>query len=126
MKILSGNELVDQLGKVSDIFKIPSGVPNIYTDSTSLAIEDYGKIVAMDSAGSNNYTFLSASNMVSPYPLYHQVIILQAGTGLTTLVAGSGVTLVGVNGLVSMGQGSWLGAYQYSRDVWYAFGNLTL
>jgi hypothetical protein len=64
---------------------------NTQTGSYTLVIGDEGKVVRMNVAGANNLTVPPNSSVA--FAVGTQIVIRQAGAGLTTLVAGSGVSL---------------------------------
>jgi hypothetical protein len=101
-------------------------LPNTQSGAYILKPEDCSTLLVMDDAGANSVTINSRSNgYIFEVGKQGHMICLQLGAGLTTLIAGSGVTINGKDGLISLGQYAWFGAYQVSTDRWVAYGGLT-
>lgn len=84
--------------------KILTGIPlqqTTYTSSTTLGLNNAGKLVIMNVASSNNVTV--PPNASVNFQLGTVIHILQYGLGQTTIVAGSGVTILANNGNLVMG-----------------------
>lgn len=103
---------------VSDI-RIPA---NTQTASYELALSDVGKVVEMNVASSNNLTV--PPNSTAAWPVGSQVTILQTGSGQTTIVAGSGVTVNGTPGLKLRAQWSAATLVKRATDTWVVLGDL--
>lgn len=103
---------------VSDI-RIPA---NTQTASYELALSDVGKVVEMNVASSNNLTV--PPNSTAAWPIGSQVTILQTGSGQTTIVAGSGVTVNGTPGLKLRAQWSAATLVKRATDTWVVLGDL--
>jgi hypothetical protein len=104
----------------SDI-RIPQ---NVQTGSATytLVLSDVGKMIERDNSSANTVTV--PPNSLVPVPIGSQVIVLQIGSGQTTLVGGVGVTVNGSPGLKLRGQ--WASATLIKRgtDTWVAIGDL--
>lgn len=96
---------------------------NAQTASYTLTLTDQSDIVEMNVASANNLTVPPNGDVA--LPIGTVVTILQTGSGQTTLVAGSGVTVNGSPGLKLRGQ--WSSATLVKRDTntWVAIGDLT-
>ena len=103
---------------VSDI-RIPA---NTQTASYELALSDVGKVVEMNVASSNNLTV--PPNSSAAVPVGSQITILQIGSGQTTIVAGSGVTVNGTPGLKLRAQWSAATLVKRATDSWVVLGDL--
>ena len=91
--------------------------------SYTLVITDEGKIVETNNAAANTVTI--PPNASVAFPIGSRVDITQFGAGLTTIVAGAGVTIRSLNGLKSQGQYSAVTLYKRGTDEWVAIGALT-
>jgi len=103
---------------VSDI-RIPA---NTRTASYELVLSDVGKVVEMNVASSNNLTV--PPNSTAAVPIGSQITILQIGSGQTTIVAGSGVTVNGTPGLKLRAQWSAATLVKRATDSWVVLGDL--
>lgn len=86
--------------------------------SYTLALTDVGKVIRMTSASSNTITVPPNSSVAFPLRTWIQTV--RYGTGSTTIVAGSGVTIRSVSGtltLASQYSGGLL--YQVATDEWW-------
>lgn len=92
------------------------------TSSYTIILSDVGKIVEMNVSSTNNVTVPLESSV--NFPIGCQVVVLQTGTGQTTLVGASGVTVNGSPGLKLRGQ--WASATLIKRgsNAWVAIGDL--
>lgn len=106
----------------SDILGFPVEFAD-YDDSTTMILSDTRRLVRMNAAGANTYTIPPDEDLFVRDGSY--VMIQQIGAGLTTLTAGSGVTINSLAGLVSSGQYAFFGAQKQSANTWIALGNLT-
>lgn len=97
---------------------------NTQTSSYILALSDAGKVIEMNSASANNLTI--PLNSTIAFPIGTTVDIIQYGSGQTTLVAESGVTLRSKGGNLKL-TGQYSGATLYKRDTneWVVIGDLT-
>ncbi len=84
----------------------------------TLALTDQAGAVSMNNASANNLTIPPNSSV--PLPLGTPILVIQKGAGLTTLVAGAGVTTEGI--LVSNGRFTSLGLIQTEIDTWAITG----
>jgi len=92
------------------------------TGSYTAVLADAGKIVEMSVASANNLTIPPDST--SNFGVGSQITILQTGTGQTTIVAGSGVTVNGTPGLKLRAQWSSATLIKRSANNWVALGDL--
>jgi hypothetical protein len=96
---------------------------NAKTSSYTLALSDNTNLVEMDSSSANTITVPSDSAVA--FPVGASVDIFQRGTGQTTLVAGSGVTLLYTPGLKLRARYSAATAIKRSANTWIVTGDLT-
>lgn len=89
----------------------------------TLVLADKGKTVEMNLAGANTLTVPPNSSVAFPVGSYINVV--QLGTGATTIVAGSGVTINSRNGLVLGGQYAMATLYKRGTNEWVLGGDLT-
>lgn len=91
--------------------------------SYTLTVGDADKLVEMNSAGANNLTV--PDDVSAPFAVGAQVMIVQQGTGQTTIVAGAGVTLRSAGGLLNLAnQYSSATVIKRGANEWYVFGDL--
>lgn len=102
----------------SDI-RIPA---NTQTASYELTLSDIGKVVEMNVGSGNNLTV--PPNSTAAIPVGSQITILQIGSGQTTIVAGSGVTVNGTPGLKLRAQWSAATLVKRATDTWVVLGDL--
>lgn len=120
---------IDSTGRI----KIPEGgvleaplFTNWQNASSTLVLADAGRLVEMQVSSSNTLTVPPNSSV--PFPIGTQIHILQVGTGQTTIVAGSGVTINATPGLKLRAQ--WSSAMLIKRsvggglDTWVLVGDL--
>lgn len=94
------------------------------TASYTLVLGDLGKVIRMNLSTANNLTIPPNSSVA--FPIGSVVNFIQVGTGQTTIVAGSGVTLRSEgNKLKVKAQYALCGAVKIATDEWVVFGNLT-
>lgn len=100
------------------------GAPVKYTASQIALIGDNTNVVEMESASANTYTIPPHSSVA--FPVGAQMDLVQTGAGLTTIVAGAGVTIHSANNALKM-SAQWAGAtiYQRAQDEWVLTGNIT-
>lgn len=97
---------------------------NSQSASYQLLLEDHGRIIPIDNSSSNNLTV--PANSLVPFPIGSTISIIQVGTGQTTIVPDSGVTIRSENNkLKTKAQYALVGIIKISTDEWVAFGNLT-
>lgn len=96
---------------------------NEQTGSYTLVLADGFKAIEMNVATANNVTVPTNSSVA--FPIGTQIIVLQIGAGVTTLVASGGVTLQTKDSNVELG-GQFAGVTLIKRDtnVWIAVGDL--
>ncbi len=93
---------------------------NRQTSNYTFALTDLGKTVEMNSASANNLTIPPNSSVA--FPLYTSLAATQYGAGVTTLVAGSGVTFRNASGVLTFAkQYAGLSALKIGTDEWYIF-----
>lgn len=96
---------------------------NARTASYTLTLEDNGKCVQMGSGSAQNLTVpLNAS---VPFPIGAQIVISNAGAGLTTVVATGGVTINTSRTLVLRAQHSMAALVKTGINTWTLSGDLT-
>ena len=93
------------------------------TSSYTLILSDKDKIVEVSSGSSNTITIPTNANVA--FPIGSQVIVLQTGTGQTTLAGDSGVTVNATPGLNLRSQWSAATLIKRSTDTWVAIGDLS-
>lgn len=96
---------------------------NRQTASYTLALTDANKLVEMNVATANNLTV--PPNASVAFPIGTPIDISQYGAGITTIVAGSGVTIRSANNWFKM-NAQYAGAsiVKIGTNEWYLFGNL--
>lgn len=99
----------------------------VKTASGSFALVDIGSLVEMDVATANTLTISQVSSIA--WPVGTMLMGRQVGAGLTTVTAGTGVTLraEGVASTTSVPlAGQWAGftAHHRATNVWVVEGNL--
>lgn len=98
---------------------------NTPTTSYTLVLADAGKVVEMSVAVANNLTVPPAASVA--FPIGTIIEITQLGTGQTTIVAGSGVTLRSPSGKVKLtGQYSSVSLRKRATNEWMLIGDLTI
>ena len=100
------------------------GSINTQTDSYTLVLADKGKAVEMNKGSSNNLTVPPNSSVA--FPPGTKIAAVQLGSGTTTIVAGSGVTIrsVGSNLDISAQYGR-ADLYKRGTDEWVVAGDLS-
>jgi hypothetical protein len=102
---------------------IPGMVANARTASYTLVLTDAGKFVTMSVASANTLTVPPNSSVA--FPVGTLVDVLQYGAGVTTLTAGSGVTLSSRGNLhATAGQYALVSLTKLATDVWLLAGDL--
>ena len=98
-------------------------INNQASDYTA-TIDDWKEdtITRMTSASANNYTVPLNSSV--PFPIGTQLLVAQAGTGQTTIVATGGVT-INATGLKISATKQAATLIKVGTNEWDAFGNLT-
>lgn len=99
-------------------------VTNTQVSNYTLSLSDAGKIIEMNSSSPNNVTV--PLNSAAAFPIGTAIDILQYGTGQTSIVATSGVTLRSLDGLLSLAtQYAAASLYKRDTDEWVVIGNLS-
>lgn len=93
------------------------------TASYTLVLGDKAKIVEMSVSSANNLTVPPNSSVA--FPVGSQINILQTGTGQTTVVAGSGVTVNATPGLKLRAQWSYATLIKRATDTWVLVGDIS-
>ena len=78
-------------------------------------------------------TFQTSSNTITVppsssvnFPLYTQILVVQSGSGQTSFITGSGVSLLSSsNRLKLTGQYSGASLIKKDNNIWYLFGDIT-
>lgn len=96
---------------------------NQQSDSYTIVLSDKGKMVEVSSASENNLTIPLDST--TNFPIGSQINIMQTGSGQTTIVATSGVTLAGTPGLKLRAQWSAATLIKRAADSWVVVGDLS-
>jgi hypothetical protein len=92
---------------------------NMYT----LGAADASKLIEMDVSIGNTVTVPANSSV--GFPIGTQIMIVQQGTGQTTIAAAGGVTLRSAGGLLNLAsQYSSCTVVKRNTDDWYVFGDL--
>lgn len=97
-----------------------------YTASSILALTDNGKLVKMNSGSANNITIPPNSDVA--FPINTVIMIRQVGAGLTSLVAGSGVTITKASSKSLNLSGEFTGVtiHKTATDTWEVVGDLAV
>ncbi len=122
--VITGNEDPMAVGRIREFLKIPPEYVT-YTAGHTAEQADVGKVVWMNSASANSFT-VPPDSISDPFILGQCLNVLQLGAGLTTIVAGSGVTIRVRSGLTLAlaGQYALAGLYKLGANEWLAFGDL--
>jgi len=97
---------------------------NTQTASYVLQLSDSGMIIEMNCAGANTLTIPPHSSVAFSYAPPARIDVVQTGAGITTLVAGAGVTILSNNGMIINGQYTGVNLYQRALNTWVATGSL--
>lgn len=99
-------------------------VYNRQTTSYTLVLGDAGKIVEMNVAGTNNNLTVPPNSSVA-FPIGTEIFVTQYGSGQTSFVAGSGVTIRSDAGKLTIAN-QYKGAclVKVGTDEWYLIGSL--
>jgi hypothetical protein len=90
--------------------------------SYTTVLSDVGKIVEMNNASGNTFTVPTNSSV--PYAIGSQIVVVQTGSGQTTIVAAGGVTVNGTPGLKLRAQWSSGTLIKRGTDTWVLVGDL--
>jgi len=108
----------------TDITNINELQQNTQTASYTLVLSDAGKLVEMNVSSANNLTVPPNSSVA--FPVGTQILVVQLGTGTTTIVAGSGVSLRSKDSnLVINGRYVAVTLVKRNTDDWWVLGDLT-
>lgn len=108
-------ELVETYGEFNGI--------NNRTGSYTLVLSDKGKLIEMDVSTANTLTI--PPNASVAFPINTRIDVVQLGTGLTTIEAGSGVTIRSYEGRSAVnGQYSAATLYKRGTNEWVLAGSL--
>ena len=97
---------------------------NAQTTSYTAVLTDDGKLVTMSNASANNFTVPPNSSVA--YGIGTQLNIAQLGTGQTTIVAGSGVTLNSAGAKLKLSaQYAIATCVKTDTNTWFVCGSLS-
>lgn len=121
---LRDNEIFVDTKSISDFLRLPANIGDAYTASAVTASRlDLGRIVRMNNGSANTFTIPPDSAVL--FDIGESITLRQTGAGLTTLVAGTGVTITSLNSLLaSAGQYAFFGVIKESANTWNAYGSL--
>jgi hypothetical protein len=107
----------------ADVYSKPVST-NEETASYTLVLADAGKVVEMNVASANTLTVPTNTNVA--FPVGTTIMVLQTGSGQTTIAGASGVTVNAAGGGLKI-NGQWAAATLIKRatDTWAAIGALT-
>lgn len=107
----------------SSLYALRTPNANVQTASYTLVLSDAGKLVEINNASANTLTIPPNSSVA--FPIGTVITGVQRGAGITTITAGSGVTITSFNSwLRSGGQYAYYGLRKTGTDTWDAFGNI--
>ena len=108
----------------TDVTNINQLQLNTQTASYTLVLDDAGKLVQMNVGSANNLTVPPTSSVA--FPAGTQILVVQLGSGQTTLVAGSGVIINSKDGNLKL-SARYCGVTLIKRngDNWFALGDLS-
>jgi hypothetical protein len=113
---ISATAAID-LGKLADVST------NAQTASYTLVLADKNKVVEMLVGSANNLTVPLDSSVA--FPVGSQINILQTGSGQTTIVATSGVTINATPGLKLRAQWSYATLIKRATNTWVLVGDIS-
>jgi len=123
----SGN--ITSSGTVTGVSIIGTGASDIRLPinaqtgtSYTTVLSDVGKIVEMNNASANTFTVPTNSSV--PYAIGSQIVVVQTGSGQTTIAASGGVTVNGTPGLKLRAQWSSGTLIKRGTDTWVLVGDL--
>ena len=96
---------------------------NTKTTSYTPVLSDEGNVIEMDSASANSVTIPPNSSVA--FQIGSSIDVFQKGTGQTTIVAGSGVTILKTPGLKFRDRYSMATLIKRDTDLWIVSGDLT-
>lgn len=98
---------------------------NTQTASYTLALTDAGDVVLMSVGSANNLTVPPNADVA--FPVKTEIVIVNHGSGQTTIVAGSGVTLRSAGGKLKLtSQWSTCALLKIGTNEWVVAGDLSL
>jgi hypothetical protein len=108
----------------TDVTNINELQLNTPTASYTLVLGDAGKLVQMNVSSANTLTIPPNSSVA--FPVGTQILVVQAGSGQTTLAGGSGVNINSKDGNVKL-SARYCGVtlIQWATNYWYALGDLS-
>lgn len=124
MQLSSGaNITVSQLAYSDLSGTAPGSTVNNQTVSYTAVLSDANNIVTMTVGSANNFTVPPNSSVA--FIIGTTLTIIQLGTGQTTLVAGSGVTINTPSSMTARAQYSTVSVIKIATNTWIAAGDLT-
>lgn len=90
--------------------------------SYTLELEDSNTVIQTNNSGANSVTIPPNSSVA--FPVGISVGIVQTGAGATTVIAGSGVTILNENGLILNAQYAYCNLIKVATNTWIASGSL--
>lgn len=107
----------------SSLYALRTPDANVQTSSYTLVLSDAAKFVEINNASANTLTI--PPNASVAFPIGTVIYFVQRGSGTTTVVAGSGVTINSFNGWLRIGgQYGYAGARKIATNTWDLFGNI--
>jgi hypothetical protein len=97
---------------------------NAKTDNYTLALDDAGELITVNSASAKTVTI--PTNGVVPFPNGTVVAVASLNTGEVSIAGASGVTIQSVKGTSPKLAGQYAGAqcYKIGTDTWLVIGGL--
>ncbi len=102
---------------LSDVY---GGTVTTQTTNYEFALADANSLVLLNSNSAISATV--PSNAAIPLPIGTQISVMQYGTGVTSLVAGSGVTIRYISTLNIAAQYAVVSVLKIGTDEWVAYG----
>ncbi len=109
---------LDNAGSIADLYRAKLDTVT-KTASATVSIEDFGKVVYMQSGSAISYTVNQDSTLVAPPANDTMMLLVQDGAGALTLVAGSGVTILPADQLELTGQGQTRALWRRGANSYY-------
>jgi len=99
-------------------------IANRQVASYPLVLSDADKLVEMNVGSANNLTV--PANASVAFPIGTQILVAQYGSGQTTILADTGVTIRSAGGRLKLtSQYSGCTLVKIATNEWYCFGDLT-
>lgn len=117
-EFLSPSSPLDNAGSIAALYRAKLDTVTKTADATC-SVEDFGKVVYMQSAGAISYTVNQDSTMTQPPATDTMVVLCQDGAGALTITAGSGVTILPADQLVLAGQGQMRALIRRGANSYY-------